>query len=514
MQTDLTWAGGLFVAVFFAAALVNRFNPAHRTRVRRMAIVFIVYLVVLGIKLALGTAGLTVWADRFGVAAEMLAGFSVVNVVATLVVSVMLPLTGASLPMIATDLLIGLGYILSTIGVLSTHGLNPTGALATGAVVSAVLAISLQSTLGNILGGVALQLDGSIHEGDWIQLENGKQGKVRAVRWRHTVVETRDWSTIIVPNASLLSNNITILGKRDGREVPQRMWVWFNVDFRFPPTKVIQTVVDALVASPIAGVAADPPPSCVCMDFTKEMRESFATYAVRYWLTDLAADDPTNSRVRARIYTALRRASIPLALPAKTMWVQLDDDTRAQKKLAKQNTERFKALRDVPLFRPLTEDEVQTLAGGLSHVIYTAGETCTRQGAVAHWLYILTSGTVEIRTTIDPDGPDGPAPAASKVVTKLTAPDVFGEMGLMTGESRSADVVAATDVDCFRLDKETFERVLLQRPEIARELSEKLAHRRVELIAAREGLDEKAKQAREARERERILDAIRSFFSI
>src|SRR5262249_27508278 len=162
-------------------------------------------------------------------------------------------------------------------------------------------------TLGNILGGVALQLDGSIHEGDWIQLENGRQGRVRAVRWRHTVLETRDWSTIIVPNAQLLANNITILGKRDDRHVPQRTRVWFNVDFRFSPTKVIQVVTEALVGANIQGVATDPPPNVLCMDFTKERRESFATYAVRYWLTDLAADDPTSSRVRARIYTALRR---------------------------------------------------------------------------------------------------------------------------------------------------------------------------------------------------------------
>ena len=80
------------------------------------------------------------------------------------------------------------------------------------------------------------------------------------------------------------------------------------------------------------GVAPDPPPNCVCMDFTKDNRESFATYAVRYWLTDLAADDPTNSRVRARIYTALRRAEIPLALPAHHTWIQLEDEQRTRRK--------------------------------------------------------------------------------------------------------------------------------------------------------------------------------------
>ncbi len=58
----------------------------------------------------------------------------------------------------------------------------------------------------------------------------------------------------------------------------------------------------------------------------------------------------------------------------------------------------------------------------------------------------------------------------------------------MTGESRTADVVAIGDVE-RRLGKETFERVLLKRPEIATELSEKLAKRRVELLAVRDGLD-------------------------
>jgi hypothetical protein len=56
--------------------------------------------------------------------------------------------------------------------------------------------------------------------------------------------------------------------------------------------------------------------------------------------------------------------------------------------------------------------------------------------------------------------------------------------------------------------------VLLERPEIATELSEKLATRRVELIAAREGLDASAKTARHSAERDRILGNIKSFFGL
>lgn len=513
MKDHLFWVLGLLLAVIATAALVNRFNPHHRARVRRVAILFVFYLVAEGAYLALAATNTEVWASRALVGAELLRAFTIVNIVTTVTFSVALPASGAALPMIASDLLIGFGYAFATLGVLSTHGLNPTGALASAAVVSAVLAISLQSTLGNILGGVALQLDGSVHEGDWVQLTDGRQGRVRAIRWRHTVVETRDWSTIIVPNSTLLASNIILLGKRDGRSVPQRMWIWFHVDFRHPPTRVIQVVSDALAGCEIQGVATDPPPNCICMDFAKDNRDSYAAYAVRYWLTDLAADDPTSSRVRARIFTALRRANIPLAIPGRQMWVQVEDEERAKRKVERQLAERESAVANVALFRALTEDERKTIADGLSPAIYAPGEMITRQGAVAHWLYILVKGTVEIRTKFDPDG-DGPAPAQTKVVAKLVAPSVFGEMGLMTGEPRSADVVALSDCECYRLERAVFERVLLARPEIAEALSAKLAARRMELIAVREDLDDKTKQAREARERDRILDDIKSFFAL
>ncbi|HMG21307.1 MAG TPA: mechanosensitive ion channel family protein [Kofleriaceae bacterium] len=510
---ELLWVLGLFVAVVIVAAVVNRFRPALRPRLRRLVTVFALFATAIGTGIGFLSADLTSWGEGCLVAGQILQAFTLVSLSATVVLGLALPVIGVELPMIASDLVVGLGYVVVTLIVLSRHGVNPTGALVSGAVVSAVLAISLQSTLGNIVGGVALQLDGSIREGDWIQLDSGKQGRVRSVRWRHTVIETRDWSTIIVPNAQLLATTITLLGKRDGRSVPQRMWVWFNVDYRFAPSRVVRVVTDALCASSIENVADDPRPSVVCMDFTRDLRESVATYAVRYWIHDLATDDPTSSRVRARIYTALQRAQIPLAVPASTAFVELKDEARTERRIERQLDERFAALKTVHLFRSLTDDELRTLAAGMSHVMYTTGEVITRQGASAHWLYVMTAGTADIRVSVDPDGP-GAQPEQKVVVAQQTAPDFFGEMSLMTGEPRSADVIATSDIDCFRLGKDTFKTVLLGRPEIATELSSKLASRRIELIAARDGLDAGTVQAREASERDRILRGIRTFFAL
>ncbi len=513
MAPDLIWGGALFASVIVAAALVNWRAPKQRPRIRRAVTLFAMFATAYAAREIVDVYGSVLWQERMATIAHILRSVGFVNVGGLVVFFVLLPLVRVVLPTIASDLLIAFAYVLAIVATLTQHGMDPTGALATGAVASAVLAISLQQTLGNILGGVALQLDGSIKEGDWILLENGKQGKVRAIRWRHTLVETRDWSTIVVPNSQLLANNITILGKRDGKATPQRMWVYFNVDFRFSPSHVIQIVTDAIHAAPIENIALDPKPSVVCMDFAKDGRDSFAYYAVRYWIIDLASDDPTNSRVRTRLFTALRRAGIPLALPAIVNLAEIHDQEH-KARLEKRDSDRyFDALGTVHLFQSLTPDELRVLAGGMKPAIYVKDELITKQGATAHWLYLLTSGTVEVRTIVDIDG-DGPAPERMKVVAKLDAPAFFGEMSLMTGTPRTANVVACGDVECLRLGKATFESVLKERPEIAVEVSNILAKRKVELDMIREGLSEEARKAREATEREKILSGIRSFFGL
>jgi CRP-like cAMP-binding protein len=161
----------------------------------------------------------------------------------------------------------------------------------------------------------------------------------------------------------------------------------------------------------------------------------------------------------------------------------------------------------VELFHSLTSEEKSFVADHLRYSPFTAGETCTRQGAVAHWLYVLTSGKVEVRRHVE----DG---KLEKSLATIDGPSFFGEMGLMTGEKRTADVVAVTDVECYRLDKEGLQRILEDRPSLAEQFSRTLARRRTELVAVAEGLDADAARARMAGEEGRILDRIQEFFGL
>jgi CRP-like cAMP-binding protein/small-conductance mechanosensitive channel len=495
MQSELVWVGSQLAGVFLIAALVNRFARAHRPRLRRVVTLFAIYVAMLGLALTIDRVDAE-WSERLFIASDLFRVISIINMAGMLLFLILLPAVSIRLPMIAGDLFVGLCYIVATVVVLTRHGLNPSSVIATGAVVSAVLVISLQTTLGNILGGVALQLDGSISEDDYIQLDNGRHGRVRAVRWRHTILETADSATIIVPNALLLASNITILVPRHTQRAA-RTSVTFTVALTFAPARVTKLVGDALARSPIDNVALEPAPSCVCTDTTRT--DGFATYAARYFVIDVARRDDTDALVRARIHTILLRAGIPLSSKDRIVTPAIEGYVET--------------LRSVSLLQSCTDDELQALADTLTFVPYAAGEVIVRQGTPSRWLYIIRSGTVEVRARFDPDGA-GPAREHMGVVATLTAPDFFGEMGLLTGEPRNADVVASTDVECLRIGRDAIDGLLAARPEVANELSERLAARRGALDAVRTDLDEASRVALSARERERIRDGIKRFFGL
>jgi CRP-like cAMP-binding protein len=84
----------------------------------------------------------------------------------------------------------------------------------------------------------------------------------------------------------------------------------------------------------------------------------------------------------------------------------------------------------------------------------------------------------------------------------------------MTGALRSATVIAVTPVECYRLDKAAFQRIIRERPAIAEPVAEILARRRTELAAVREGLDQEAQRRHFAAAKSDLLGRIRDFFGL
>jgi CRP-like cAMP-binding protein len=150
-------------------------------------------------------------------------------------------------------------------------------------------------------------------------------------------------------------------------------------------------------------------------------------------------------------------------------------------------------------------EERRELAARLKVAPFVRGEALTRQGAEAHWLYIVIEGEAEVQVAIN---------GSSEKVALLGAGDFFGEMALMTGEPRRATVTAQSDILCYRLDKDGFQQILHRRPEIAEGISKILARRRVELDAVRENLSEETIRRRVNNTQTDVLKRIREFFGL
>jgi CRP-like cAMP-binding protein len=298
-----------------------------------------------------------------------------------------------------------------------------------------------------------------------------------------------------------MKSSVVVVGRRTGKPQQSRRWVYFNVDWRFQPSDVISTIDAALIHSKAKHVSHDPQPHCVLV----EMGDSFGRYAVRYWLGDVASDTATDSEVRTQIYFALQRAGIRLSMPATAVFVTQESADRTATKTQQQVTRRAAVLSRLDLFDSLSDDERSELARGMRYTPFAPGEVMTRQGAEAHWLYILEEGRVVVRVSDK---------GIEKEVATIDGPAFFGEMSLMTGEPRSATVVAVTDAECFRLDKATFQQVLQARPELAESMAAVLTRRRAELLAVREGLDAEASMRRLAGSEKDLLDRIRGFFGL
>lgn len=504
--TSWVSASILFISFLIIAASLRVFESGHNSQIKRVAFFCSIYLFVVVIY---QLANSFHWSQIIVISSNivyLMGWLTLIELFSIVLFKLIIPRLGYHPPSIISDIFFGVAIIILLVMTLSNFGVDATSIAATSAVVTGILAIGLQATLGNIIGGVALQLDRSIRLGDWIQLENGMQGRVQEIRWRHTVIETRDWDTLIVPNSSLLAASIIILGKRVGEPLQHRMWVHFNVDFRTNPSHVIEVVEEALQAAPaILNVATHPKANCVCLDFSGDNRESYAHYAIRYWLTEIKDDDPTNSLIRKRLYAALQRANIPLAIPAAQLFIDNDDSQRRAQKEQKNILKRINALNQLDFLTGLNEDERTILAHGLQPVLYSKGENIMVQNDTANWLYILTEGSAEVWVE---------AGGEKSKVANIISPTFVGEMGLMTGAPRTATIVATSDVYSYRLHRDEFQKVILQRPSIIKKISEILAVREVETNATKNRLNAAAKNQKIAQTSVHMLTKISTFFGL
>jgi NTE family protein len=116
-------------------------------------------------------------------------------------------------------------------------------------------------------------------------------------------------------------------------------------------------------------------------------------------------------------------------------------------------------LESIPLFESLSKDAREFIASRLKTEAFASGEMIVRQGDTGDSLYIIIRGLVKVTRR----GKTG----ASKELARLQTGDYFGEMSLLAGQPRSADITAVTDTTTLVLYKNDMDEILREYPTIA-----------------------------------------------
>ncbi len=406
--------------------------------------------------------------------------------------------THKSTPVIFRDVVQAVVYFIVAILTLHTVGVEPGSILTTSALLTAALGLALQDTLGNMVSGLALQMQRPFDVGDWVEVDTAGPhtiGKVTEVNWRATSFMTHDMVEVIVPNGMLAKTALRNFSRPSN---VSRRNVTVTGGYDVAPERVHEVILAAMRDT--GGVLSEPAPSVV----TRQFCDAWIEYTVFYFIDDMPSMLVIEGRVRNRIYYAFQRSGIEFPFPTRTLHVHEVSDETKKRSEDRELEKRDRALRCVDFLDVLPADAHRALAAEVGVKMFAAGEVIVREGEKTSELYIIDKGEVLVEVMKGGDA----VPVAT-----LRAGTFFGEMSLMTGEERKATVRAATQCTLLVVDHDAFHHTIAASPEIVERMSEVLAKRQEELEEAVLSSPDRHSEPMVDRSA-RLLSQIRGFFNL
>ncbi len=360
-------------------------------------------------------------------------------------------------PRLLRDVTAVLVYAMAITGIVGVVFDKPIGpfwaASGAGAI---VIGLALRNVILDIFIGLAVNFDRPFEIGDFIQVATGPTGghagRVVELNWRTTRLVTGEGNMVIVPNGKLGEMVVTNFSKP---EAMSEFELSVFLDFDVTSERALR-VLNAAVrsVSGTTGIADDPAPKARIRGLSAQGVE----YKIKYFLDPRKAG-PGKARheVWRAVLDQLGRAGLQPAMPKQDVF----HAPRPQRLLdARSRADRVALLSRVELFQGLNDEERATLSGEMRERLFLEGDTVIKRGDAGNSMFILCEGLLNVMIAFKDGQPE-------TRVARLQAGMFFGEMSALTGETRSATIVAATDALAFELTKDDIGALIQRRPELA-----------------------------------------------
>jgi small-conductance mechanosensitive channel/CRP-like cAMP-binding protein len=361
--------------------------------------------------------------------------------------------------------------------------------LTTSAIITAVIGLALQDTLGNLFAGLALHLEKTVQVGDMVRHAD-TYGTVEELSWRAIKLRTVEGNLLLIPNSVAGREQLQVY-PRPGRPIARVLHV--GLEYDAAPERAREALSGAVAGVP--GLAKSPEPVVYLHSFDA----SAITYEVRYWLEDYARYLEVDSEVHERVWYALDRAQLSIAYPV------IRQHQYAAGRLERPSRQPLiaAAIGGAALFARLSDEQRQRLVDSTRERRYAPGETIVSEGDRGSSMFLIESGSVAVSIR--------GATGESHELTVLEAGAAFGEISLLTGDPRTATVCAETETTLVEIEKESLAPILREHPALISELEATMEERRRH---AADRYDASREQAERAEEPVPLSERIARFFGL
>ncbi len=372
------------------------------------------------------------------------------------------------------------------------------GLLTATGVLGVVVGLALKEIISDIFAGIIISLDRTVKIGDWVRLElranSEKVGYIADMNWRSVHLITADNILIIVPNSMISNSLISNLSRPDHNK---EMELTINFDFEVSSDRVIRVISAALFQT--KEILQDPEPKARI----SKVSHLGVEYKVKYWI-DVSSIGPGKARgcVLKNVMHNLSQAGMTMSYPKSDVY-----NASMPVRNLDIRKDRFELLRRIDLFNSLSPDEIAILAFGLKEIDLKKGQFIIRIGEPGSSMYILVEGLLNV-VIIDPKD------NTEMNVAQLIPGSFFGEMSLLTGETRSASIWGVCDSVLFEIPKESITELFAHNPEIAETFSHKITEMKLKNeYASRHKHDADNEQSKN-KLKTSILSKIKNFFNL
>jgi small-conductance mechanosensitive channel/CRP-like cAMP-binding protein len=327
-----------------------------------------------------------------------------------------------------------------------------------GAVISIVLGLALQESLGNLFSGLVLQAAPPFVLGDFIQAGN-IEGRVVDMTWRAVTLHTQDDNYVVIPNGTIARQEIV---NYHAPTTSTARMVKIGLDCDLPPCDAVAVLQRAAIET--NGVQATPPPLIVMLDFA----ESAIIYGIKFWIAEPQRHLRVEHEVRMHAWYRVREKGYNIPFPVRTVEV-INHHQKTKRERESHIAMREESFINIPLLEPLAPAQKRMLAEGASNVQLAPGQVLFEQDDAGDSLYVIRTGKADVLVR----GPTG----GTSVLATLGPGDVIGEMSALTGQPRSATIRAATALSLVQIDKRDFQRLVDSDASVLEKISTLIARR-------------------------------------